>query len=79
MQEELFFEIPLQWKSYLSRGTDCKIRCDNDKHKGVYRLVSFVVGDELHFIMTNRFDLKTHEIIILYAYRWQKEPLAHFI
>ena len=28
---------------------------------------------KLYFIMTNRFDLKTHEVIMLYAYRWQVE------
>lgn len=73
VQEELAFEIPPQWKSYLSTVTDCKIICDNDTRKRVYRLITFVVGDEIYFIMTNRFDLKTHEIIMLYAYRWQVE------
>jgi hypothetical protein len=28
---------------------------------------------EVYLILTNRFDLKTHEIIMLYAYRWQIE------
>jgi len=71
--EELSFEIPLQWEPYLSRVTDYKITCDNDKKSQLYRLITFVVNDETYFIMTNRFDLKTHEIIMLYAYRWQVE------
>ena len=39
----------------------------------VYRLVSFEVWGEHYRICSNRFDLKTHEIIMLYAYRWQIE------
>lgn len=73
LQETLHFEIPQQWQPYLSRVSDSKISCDNDKHSNIYRLIQFVVNDEIYFIMTNRFDLKTHEVIMLYAYRWQVE------
>ena len=73
LSEELSFELPLQWQPYLSKVTDYKITCDNDKENQLYRLITFVVNDETYFIMTNRFDLKTHEIIMLYAYRWQVE------
>ena len=38
-----------------------------------HRLVSFTALGEVYLILTNRFDLKTHEIIMLYAYRWQIE------
>ena len=75
VQEELAFEIPPQWQFYLSAVTDSKISCDNDKRKRVYRLITFVVDSETYFIMTNRFDLKTHDVIMLYAYRWQVELL----
>jgi IS4 transposase len=79
LQEELSFEIPLQWQPYLSKVTDCKIICNNDKESRLYRLLTFVVNEETYFIMTNRFDLKTHEIIMLYAYRWQVELLFRCI
>ncbi|MBK8751562.1 MAG: transposase [Candidatus Competibacteraceae bacterium] len=38
-----------------------------------YRLVCFYVFGEWYRMTTNRLDLKTSEIIILYAYRWQVE------
>jgi len=79
LHETLTFEIPLQWQAYLSQVTDYKITCDNDKKNKHYRLITFVVHDETYFIMTNRFDLKTHEIIMLYAYRWQVELLFRCI
>jgi hypothetical protein len=79
LHEELSFEIPLQWQPYLSKVTDYKITCDNDKENQLYRLITFVVNDETYFLMTNRFDLKTHEIIMLYAYRWQVELLFRCI
>ena len=48
-----------------------------DPSKQTYRLVCFVVLGELYRITTNRFDLKTSEIIMLYAYRWQVELFFH--
>jgi len=41
--------------------------------------VCFVVLGELYRITTNRFDLKTSEIIMLYAYRWQVELFFRWI
>ncbi len=65
--------VPSQWQLYVSQVTDCKIVFSNDKRQVVYRLVTFVALGEDYAIVTNRFDLKTHEIIMLYAYRWQIE------
>jgi len=72
-QEVLNAYIPSQWHTYVSQVTDRKIRFTNDKHKGIYRLVTFVALGETYFIATNRFDLKAYEVIMLYAYRWQVE------
>jgi len=79
LRDELSFEIPMQWQAYLSQVTDHKIICDNDKENQIYRLITFMVNDEKYFLMTNRFDLKTHEVIMLYAYRWQVELLFRCI
>jgi hypothetical protein len=49
------------------------IKFCSDKTQGIYRLVTFVALGETYFIATNRFDLKTYEVIMLYAYRWQVE------
>lgn len=65
--------IPPQWSAYVSQVSDCKIKFCNDKTQGLYRLVTFVALGETYFIATNRFDLKTYEVIMLYAYRWQVE------
>ncbi len=65
--------IPPQWSTFVSQVTDCKVRFCNDKTQGIYRLVTFVALGETYFITTNRFDLKTYEVIMLYAYRWQVE------
>ena len=35
--------------------------------------MTFLALGETYFIATNRFDLKTYEVIMLYAYRWQVE------
>jgi len=55
------------------------IRFDNDPNQIVYRLVMFKVLDSEFRICTNRLDLTTLEIIMLYAYRWQIELLFKFI
>ena len=71
--------IPPQWSAYVSQVTDCKITFANDKRQGLYRLVTFLALGETYFIVTNRFDLKTHEVIMLYAYRWQVELFFRFL
>jgi len=67
--------IPLCFKNL----TDQLIRFESDKHAKVYRLVSFQVLQSQFMICTNRLDLTTLQIIILYAYRWQIELLFKFI
>ena len=47
--------------------------------KPVYRLVAFYVGQERYLILTNRLDLTTFQIILLYAYRWQVELIFRFL
>src|ERR1043165_4504194 len=42
----------------------------NDKHHSRVRLVQLKVAGSYFRLITNRFDLSTLEIIILYAYRW---------
>ena len=71
IEQPLASSVPASWQNYIHGVTDQKISfCSAD---GVYRLVCFTALGEKYFILTNRFDLKTHEIILLYAYRWQIE------
>jgi Transposase DDE domain len=70
-EQALDVSIPNQWQGFVHEVTDQKIRFCNEE--GVHRLVRFTALGELYLILTNRLDLKTHEIIMLYAYRWQIE------
>ena len=49
------------------------IRFDNDKNHLSYRIVRFRVWDSHFILTTNRLDLTTLQVILLYAYRWQIE------
>ena len=51
----------------------------NDCHGNTIRIVRFNVWDSHFLIATNRFDLSTLNVIILYAYRWQIELLFKYL
>lgn len=72
-------EIPEQWAKFFTGVEDRKIRLTNDSHQHDYRLVSFIAMGEYFSLITNRFDLRTSEIIMLYAYRWQVELIFRFL
>lgn len=59
--------------------TDQRVRLTNAKGRPIYRLVTFHVGQERYLILTNRLDLTTFQIILLYAYRWQVELIFRFL
>ena len=59
--------------------TDQRVRLINAKGRPVYRLISFYVGQEQYLILTNRLDLTTFQVILLYAYRWQVELIFRFL
>jgi len=69
--QTLEISIPEKWQGFVRQVTDRKISFCNEE--GVHRLVRFTALGDVYLILTNRFDLKTHEIIMLYAYRWQIE------
>lgn len=63
----------------LENVTDELILFTNDPHQKVYRLITFTVDGNEFILCTNRLDLSTLQIIMLYAYRWQIELLFKFI
>jgi transposase len=65
--------ISENWLPFLSEITDSLIVFSKDKQKLIYRLVTFSACGEIYYITTNRLDLTTAQIIMLYAYRWQIE------
>ncbi len=72
-------EMPPQWAQFFTSVEDRKIRLANDAHQHDYRLVSFVAIGEYFSLITDRFDLRTSEVIMLYAYRWQVELIFRFL
>src|SRR5436305_14738281 len=44
----------------------------------LFRLVECTVGTTTYRLITNRMDLTTFQIIVLYAYRWQIELIFRF-
>lgn len=77
--ENLPVTIPNEFMSMICNVKDMKVIFDNDPNKAEYRIVSFWVMGELYNLITDRFDLTTYEIIMLYAYRWQVELIFRFI
>lgn len=59
--------------------SDVRATLDNDPNSQEVRIIEFRVEDSHFVIITNRFDLTTLQVILLYAYRWQIELLFKFI
>jgi hypothetical protein len=72
-------ELPAAVEHIFLHVTDQRVRLPNAKGCPIYRLISFYVGKEQYSILTNRFDLTTFQIILLYAYRWQVELIFRFL
>ena len=77
--EPLTVTLPASVQSLFEDVTDALIRYTNDKNHAVYRLVRFSVDGETYFLLTDRHDLTTFQIILLYAYRWQIELMFRFL
>lgn len=77
--ENLEVEISNSIRHLFKNITDQIIMYKNDKFNNKIRLVYFEIGEEIYHIVTNRFDLTTEQIIILYAYRWQVELFFRYI
>lgn len=60
------------------RYSDEKVYFINDPDKESYRLIRFKHGKQWFYILTDRFDIKTEDIILLYAFRWQVELIFRF-
>lgn len=79
LQKTLTVEIPTGLQYLFKEVSDQLIICKSDTYGHTYRLVCFTVLNETFFILTDRLELKTIDVITLYAYRWQIELLFRFI
>lgn len=77
--EPLTVTMPESVRSLFQDVTDELICYTNDEHHAVYRLVRFSVDGETYFLLTDRRDLTTFQVILLYAYRWQIELMFRFL
>lgn len=85
-KENLLFSIvqtlPVQTTSIpdcFKNLTDRIVIFNNDLHQNQVRYICFTVWGNQFCIATNRFDLSTLQIIMLYAYRWQVELFFKYI
>jgi hypothetical protein len=77
--ESFTVRIPASVKLLFSQTTDEAVQYDNDPHSHVWRLIRFEAGGDTFYILTDRHDLTTFQIITLYAYRWQAELFFRFL
>jgi len=71
--------IPAKFLGLLEEVKDMKVVFTHDTNNLAYRIVTFTALGELYVLITNRFDLTTYEVIMLYAYRWQVELCFRFL
>jgi hypothetical protein len=79
VQESLTVQLPKTVQALFQDVTDQIIQCKNDPFGHTYRLVRFQVGTEQFYLLTDRIDLTTFQVIMLYAYRWQVELTFRFL
>jgi len=76
--QTLAVTFPEAGRDLFSALTDQCVRLTNDDSGYLYRLIRFQVGTTHFLLLTNRQDLTTFQIILLYAYRWQVELIFRF-
>ena len=77
--ETLAVTLPEVVQHIFTQVTDQRVRLDRAVGKPIYRLVTFWVGAESYLVLTDRLDLTTFQVILLYAYRWQVELVFRFL
>ena len=80
---ETVTELPVQAPAYVRQHwcqiRDRMVRSDHPEAQGiVFRLIEFTIGSTTYKLITNRSDLTTFQVMLLYAYRWQIELIFRF-
>ncbi len=79
VEESFDISVPDKFLKFFENIQDFKIKFTNDLNTVSYRMIKFEALGKLYVIFTNRFDLTTYEIVMLYAYRWQVELFFRFL
>jgi hypothetical protein len=58
---------------FVQQVSDSVVKLTRDQRGVVFRLVRFRLAGHEFNLLTNRFDLSTQQVIMLYAWRWQVE------
>lgn len=77
--ETLTVSLPQSVNHIFCQVTDQKVSLTNATGHDPYRLITFWIDDTQFLILTNRFDLTTFQVIMLYGYRWQVELMFRFL
>jgi len=77
--QTLAVTLPEAGRNCFSALTDQAVYLVNDAAGQTYRLIRFQVGATHFLLLTNRWDLTTFQVILLYAYRWQVELIFRFL
>ena len=72
-------EIPDCFSKFFDGIEDTIVVFENDSAQLPYRVVKFSSLGESYVLTTNRYDLSTYQIVMLYAYRWQIELYFRFL
>jgi hypothetical protein len=77
--EELTVDLPLHLHQHWTNIRDRRVRSWHEDAQGIeFRLVEFTVGASTYKLISDRFDLSTFQVILIYAYRWQIELAFRF-
>ena len=79
VHEILSVSVPDTFLKFFVNIHDFKVIFSNDKNRIIYRIVKFSVSNETYMLITDRSELSTYEVIMLYAYRWQVELFFRFL
>jgi hypothetical protein len=77
--EELTVDLPGHIQQHWTNIHDRRVRSWHEDAQGIeFRLVEFTSGASTYKLITDRFDLSTFQVILIYAYRWQIELAFRF-
>jgi Transposase DDE domain len=72
--------LPAHMRAHWTNISDRLVMSSHKEAQGlIFRLVECTIGDVTYRLMTNRFDLTTYHILLIYAYRWQVELMFRFL
>ena len=72
--------LPGHMQQHWSNVSDRLVTSNHKDAQGlIFRLVECTIGDVTYRLITNRFDLTTSHILLIYAYRWQIELMFRFL